>query len=96
MINLVKNSIFALESTEHPEISLRALQAGERVSIEIRDNGKGIPEELMDHIFIPFFTTRKEGSGIGLSLARQAMLMHNGSIQVSSVEGEHSLFTLIF
>ena len=66
------------------------------VSIEVSDNGRGIPEEILEHIFTPFFTTRKGGSGIGLSLARQVMQMHNGSIQVSSREGEFTTFTLVF
>ena len=96
LINLLKNSIFALEKREHPEITLKAFQDNEQVSIEVRDNGKGIAEEIMDNIFTPFFTTRKEGSGIGLSLARQVMLMHNGSIHATSLEGECTAFTLEF
>jgi signal transduction histidine kinase len=96
LINLLKNSIFALEKSEHPEITLKAFQDDEQVSIEVRDNGKGIPDEIVDNIFTPFFTTRKEGSGIGLSLARQVMLMHNGSIHATSLEGEYTTFSLSF
>ncbi len=96
LINLVKNSIFALEGVKKPVIDCRAFKTGDRVSIELSDNGRGIAEEILDHIFTPFFTTRKGGSGIGLSLARQVMQMHNGSINVTSTEGEHTTFTLVF
>ncbi|EJF08863.1 ATP-binding protein, partial [Pontibacter sp. BAB1700] len=67
-----------------------------KVYIQVRDNGTGIPEELMESIFIPFFTSHKDGSGIGLSLAKHIMLLHKGSIQVESQEGVGSVFTLTF
>ena len=96
IINLIKNSIFALEGRKNPEIRLKAIQFSDQVSIEVTDNGKGIAEEIKDSIFTPFFTTRKEGSGIGLSLARQVMQMHNGAIHVDSQEGAYTTFTLSF
>jgi len=96
LINLIKNSLFALEKAKDPVILCRAYEQAQRVCIEVSDNGRGIPEETMDHIFTPFFTTRKDGSGIGLSLARQVLQMHNGSIRVSSIEGEYTTFTLVF
>jgi nitrogen fixation/metabolism regulation signal transduction histidine kinase len=96
LINLVKNSIYALEKSETPEIRLHARESENRVVLEVTDNGKGISGEIMDAIFTPFFTTRKGGSGIGLSLARQVMWMHNGSIHVRSEEGEYTTFTLMF
>ena len=96
LINLVKNSIYALEEVKKPEITCRAFSTGEQVAIELSDNGRGIPEEILEHIFTPFFTTRKGGSGIGLSLARQVMQMHGGSISVTSTGGEHTSFTLNF
>jgi len=96
LINLVKNAIHALEGCDHPVIHLKAYQLDEHVNIEVKDNGRGISEEIIEHIFTPFFTTRKEGSGIGLSLARQIMQMHNASIHVSSVEGVQTTFTLTF
>ncbi len=96
IINLIKNSIFALEGRTHPEIRLKTIQVKDQISIEVSDNGRGIPEEIRDSIFTPFFTTRKEGSGIGLSLARQVMQMHNGTIYVDSQEGVYTTFTLSF
>jgi nitrogen fixation/metabolism regulation signal transduction histidine kinase len=96
LINLIKNSVFALEMRDAPTINLKAYQFDNKTVLEVHDNGKGIPEEHMDAIFTPFFTTRKGGSGIGLSLARQVMWMHNGSIHVRSKEGEFSSFSLVF
>jgi nitrogen fixation/metabolism regulation signal transduction histidine kinase len=95
LINLVKNSIYALEKSEFPSIHLKAWQSGDKTLIEVLDNGKGVPEENLDVIFTPFFTTRKGGSGIGLSLARQVMWMHNGSIHVRSKEDEFTSITLM-
>ena len=96
IINLIKNSIYALSAVKSPSIQIRAFVLNEQVSIEVTDNGKGISEEVLDEVFTPFFTTRKEGSGIGLSLARQVMLMHKGSIHVSSQEGVSTTFILSF
>lgn len=96
LINLIKNSVYALDGKKKPAIELNAGKSENRVLIKVSDNGKGIPDELIDGIFTPFFTTRKGGSGIGLSLARQVMLMHNGAIDVRSEAGENTTFTLQF
>ncbi len=64
--------------------------------IKVADNGIGMPEELIDKIFIPFFSTKKSGSGIGLSLCKQIMMLHRGHIHVNSVEGEGTAFVLQF
>ena len=77
-------------------IQLKGYTSGNRVIIEITDNGKGIPEEIRDQVFTPFFTTRKEGSGIGLSLARQVMQLHNGTIHIGSAEKGTTTFVLNF
>ena len=71
MINLITNSRHALAETANPEIHLSAGIDHDMAVIEIKDNGSGIPQDIMGNIFIPFFTTRAEGSGIGLSLSRQ-------------------------
>ncbi|OGX92072.1 hypothetical protein BEN49_17295 [Hymenobacter coccineus] len=97
LINLVLNAAQAVTQTLNPRISLLAWpDEQERVVIEVNDNGTGIPADVLDSIFIPFFTTRPNGSGIGLSLAKQIVQLHQGSIQVHSVEGVGSAFQLWF
>ncbi|MEO7533643.1 MAG: HAMP domain-containing sensor histidine kinase, partial [Ferruginibacter sp.] len=97
LINLVVNATDAVKEKENPRILLSAyITPNNKVVIKIADNGSGMPEELIEKIFIPFFSTRKTGSGIGLSLCKQIMMLHKGSIQVQSVEGEGSAFLLYF
>lgn len=97
LINLIQNSINALLNTTYPKIQLIGkIDSHSRPIILIVDNGHGIPVELYEKIFIPFFTTRKEGSGIGLNLARQIMRVHNGNISVKSTPFEETVFTLHF
>jgi signal transduction histidine kinase len=97
LINLVKNSVEAMEGSRKPAIEISAyLDSRERAVIEVADNGPGIAAEILDKIFIPFFTTKKEGTGIGLSLCRQIMRLHNGSISVASIPGERTAFYLEF
>ncbi len=97
LINLVTNSIHSLQEGTEKKIKLAAFsdQAG-RTWIQVTDNGKGISEEISDKIFVPFFTTREGGSGIGLSLSRQIMMLHNGKITFTSVPGVETVFTLVF
>ena len=95
LINLLVNGIEAVKDKPNPRIQLSAFNASNnKINIKVADNGCGIPSSLMDRIFIPFFSTRKNGSGIGLSLSQQILLLHKGSIQVQSVENEGSVFTL--
>jgi two-component system nitrogen regulation sensor histidine kinase NtrY len=95
LINLVVNAIDAVKDKDHPRIVLSAKPGTHgRTSIRVADNGSGIPLELLDKIFIPFFSTRKNGSGIGLSLCKQILMLHKGTIQVQSVEGEGSAFVM--
>jgi nitrogen fixation/metabolism regulation signal transduction histidine kinase len=97
LINLVLNAAQAVTQNPNPRISLLAwLDEQERVVIEVKDNGTGIAADMLDSIFIPFFTTRLNGSGIGLSLAKQIIQLHQGSIQIHSVEGAGSAFQLWF
>lgn len=97
LINLVKNAIQALKQTESPEIQLKAyLNRRDRVTIQVADNGQGILQEVIDKIFIPFFTTKTSGSGIGLSLSKQIMRLHGGSINVSSEIDKETIFILTF
>jgi len=95
LINLVVNAMEAVKEKEHPRIILSAAQsANNRIAIKVIDNGIGIPHELLDKIFIPFFSTRKNGSGIGLSLCKQIIMLHKGTIQVQSVDGGGTAFLL--
>ncbi len=84
LINLVRNAADATRDIDSPEMRLSAKLDFGRVIIRITDNGPGIPEEIVDQIFVPFFTTRRTGSGIGLSLSRQIMTAHCGEIVVES------------
>jgi two-component system nitrogen regulation sensor histidine kinase NtrY len=86
MINLLVNAIEAVKDREEPRITLSAEIQNNKTLVKIIDNGLGMPTELLDKIFIPFFSTRKTGSGIGLSLCKQIMLLHKGNIQVLSIE----------
>ena len=97
LINLLLNSISALNSKQNAKIKLTAkLDERGRVIIQIADNGSGIIEQVQDKIFIPFFTTKQEGTGIGLSLSKQIMRLHRGNISVSSKAGVETVFTLRF
>ena len=97
LINLVVNAIETVKDKEFPKIILSADQnTSGKTIVKIGDNGQGMPEELMDKIFIPFFTTKKNGSGIGLSLCKQIIMLHKGTIQVQSVEGKGTIFSMQF
>jgi signal transduction histidine kinase len=96
LINLIVNAIEAVKEQEYPRIVLSAEASGKKVVLRVADNGVGMPEELLDKIFIPFFSTKKSGSGIGLSLCKQIVMLHKGNIQVQSVEGKGTVFSLQF
>jgi len=97
MINIVKNAIQAFEEEPRKQIKLSASRDNKNnVTIRIQDNGAGIDEEALGKIFIPFFTTKKNGSGIGLSLSKQIMRQHKGAIKVVSNVDEGTEFSLRF
>jgi two-component system nitrogen regulation sensor histidine kinase NtrY len=97
LLNLIKNSIHALEEVENANISVKAFYNKRgRVTIQVIDNGKGILKDVLDKVFIPFFTTKQNGSGIGLSLSKQILRLHNGSISVQSIPEKETIFTLTF
>lgn len=97
LINLLKNAIEAVENVQKPRIALKAfLSPIGRPVMQVEDNGPGIEKETLEHIFIPFFTTKSNGSGIGLSLSRQIMRLHNGSLTVQSVPNQKTIFILRF
>ncbi len=101
IINILLNAIDAVSDKElnnsSPKITIVAsVNLNNRTTIEIADNGKGIKQDSLDKIFMPFFTSKKHGSGIGLSLSRQIMQMHKGSISVRSKQAEGAIFTMVF
>ena len=97
LINLIVNAMEAVKDQENPKIVLSADAAiFKKIIIRVADNGTGMPEELLDKIFVPFFSTKKSGSGIGLSLCKQIMMLHRGNIQVQSTVGKGTLFSLQF
>lgn len=96
LINLILNAIQALKDTPQPKIQLIGLDKGEEIWIQVTDNGKGMETEMQEQVFTPFFTTKKTGSGIGLTLSKQIMLVHRGNIALQSKKGKGSVFTLEF
>ncbi|MCP4622911.1 MAG: GHKL domain-containing protein, partial [bacterium] len=95
LINLCKNAIEAVNGIRNPKIKLKAGTDGRgNPVVKVSDNGKGITEEVAEKIFIPFFTTKPLGSGIGLSLSRQIIRLHRGTIGVTSTPNEKTVFKL--
>ena len=97
LLNLLHNAWYATQGCDNPEIQLTGrLNRRGNVIIEVSDNGPGVPEEIARKIFVPFFTTRRGGSGVGLALARQVMTAHSGFVRVATNEGGGAKFTLTF
>jgi signal transduction histidine kinase len=97
LINLILNAVDACKNSENSEIKVIATQNSNRdIVIKVYDNGTGIPQDILENIFVPFFTSKATGSGIGLSLCKQIMLLHKGRIIVKSIEGEGTVFSLVF
>jgi len=97
VLNLLRNALQVTRDIEQPKIGLYGrLNRRGNVVIEVCDNGPGVPDDLAKKIFVPFFTTKKEGSGVGLALARQVMTAHGGFIRVGQNDGGGAAFTLTF
>jgi len=97
MINLVKNAVDALQKTTNPEIELNCqMDANQQICLSVRDNGPGIDPDKLEQVFVPFFTTKDEGSGIGLSLCRQIIQLHNGKIELDSTPGKGTTISIRF
>jgi two-component system, NtrC family, nitrogen regulation sensor histidine kinase NtrY len=97
LINLLRNSVEAVAESQNPRVEVRALQNDQgRVVVQVIDNGPGIAPEHLDNIFVPFFTTKRNGTGVGLSVSRQIMHANRGLISVRSTLGAGCVFTLIF
>lgn len=97
LINLCKNAIQSIDEQENGKVKLYAgINSEGNKFIEVLDNGPGIHAEIMDEIFVPFFTTKNTGTGIGLSLSKQIMHLHGGSVKAYSIPDKQTIFTLVF
>ncbi len=96
LINLITNSIYAVEENEYPHILVNYRLENTKLYIDVTDNGKGIEPDDMEKIFVPFYTTRKNGSGIGLTISRNIMKMHRGGIEVISTPNSATRFSVVF
>ena len=97
LLNLLRNAWQATKDRDEPRIELRGrLNRRGNTVIEIEDNGHGVPDEIATKIFVPFFTTREGGSGVGLALARQVMIAHGGFIRLGKKSAAGTVFTLTF
>ena len=97
IINLIKNAIHAVEGRDNAKIKLLSnLNSRGKTIIQVVDNGPGILPNVLERIFIPFFTTKPQGSGIGLSLSRQILRLHGGTINAYSEPDQETKFTLTF
>jgi two-component system, NtrC family, nitrogen regulation sensor histidine kinase NtrY len=95
LINLIKNAIEATQHLQSPEITIRASINQQSKLIEITDNGSGIPDDSKEKIFVPFYTTKLTGTGIGLSLSRQIILMHGGRLEYEDLKPNGSKFYIV-
>ncbi|MFT5839219.1 MAG: two-component system nitrogen regulation sensor histidine kinase NtrY [Flavobacteriales bacterium] len=97
LLNLLQNAEHAVENCISPKINLHAfLNKRGHVVIEVSDNGKGVPDEISHKIFVPFYTTKQQGSGVGLALSRQIMLAHGGAIKYKSRKTGGTTFRMTF
>lgn len=95
-INLINNGLTAMAEQKAPRLELNAMKNNSYITLQVTDNGSGIPEERLSDIFMPFYSTKKHASGIGLSFVRQILSLHNASIHVQSVLGKGSTFSIRF
>jgi two-component system, NtrC family, nitrogen regulation sensor histidine kinase NtrY len=96
-INLVRNALDAVSATENPQITLSAdLRERGQIALTVQDNGCGMDADTLANMFVPFFTTKRGGSGIGMTLVRQIVHVNKGSIQVESLPGQGATITLLF
>jgi len=96
LINLIKNAAEAVRMQEERAVIIRLYRRDQQPVLEVEDNGPGISPGHLEQIFVPFFTTKAQGSGVGLSLSKQIMRLHGGNIYVKTTEGRGTVFTLEF
>jgi signal transduction histidine kinase len=97
LINLIQNAMEAMQETSDPKLTINAWEnESGQVQISVSDNGAGISNEMLERIFLPFYSTKTNKSGIGLSLSQQIMMQHHGRLEVKSESGEGAAFILVF
>jgi len=97
IINLIQNALEAMQEISDPKLSIKVLRdESGQVQISVSDNGAGISDEVRERIFLPFYSTKNNKSGIGLSLSQQIMMLHNARLEVISEPGKGATFSLIF
>jgi len=96
LINILKNALEVVENKENAKVKLEISMHGELVTVSISDNGAGITPEATEKIFMPFFSTKNRGSGIGLSLSKQIMQLHGGDILLETELGKGATFRMVF
>ncbi len=96
LINLINNSIHALQGIKNPVVKMECIVNPDKIVLMVSDNGKGIEDNILNQIFIPFYTTKKQGSGIGLSLSKNILKKHDGNLLVSTEVGVQTTFSLVF
>lgn len=96
LTNLITNSLYALKGIEKPEITISAERVGNDIDVIVEDNGLGIAKDKIEKIFMPFFTTRQGGNGLGLSIVRQMVSLHKGSVHCESEPGKWTRFVIRF
>lgn len=96
LINLIRNAQQATANNPEPQIRVEAGREATSLFIQVTDNGEGVPQDRLEDIFIPFYSTKKEGSGIGLPLSRRIMQLHGGELSVDSEPGEETVFRMTF
>jgi signal transduction histidine kinase len=97
IINLIQNALEAMKETSYPGISIIAQKSETgQIQISVADNGAGISNEVIERIFLPFYSTKANSSGIGLSLSQQIMMLHNARLEVRSEPGKGATFIMVF
>jgi len=97
LLNLLRNAVQATANVSQPNIQIAGrMNRRGNVVLEVSDNGPGVPSDMASKIFVPFFTTKEEGSGVGLALARQIMIAHSGFVTLGKSDSGGARFSLIF
>jgi two-component system, NtrC family, nitrogen regulation sensor histidine kinase NtrY len=95
-LNILRNSIQAMETVKNPQVKIAAKQNGNKVHVQFIDNGVGIDPEDIENVFIPFFTTKPDGSGIGLTISRQLLNIQGGQLEIQSQKGKGTIVSMTF